>query len=162
MRTFLTVLYTAARIADLESALAKEKTRVEILRHEQLENMKLIAEYEDAAGMMVEQIRTYCTNNEGHFLAQKAEYNRLLQDERDAHLKSRLDRDYWFSRFLKTAEMIRTAHRLRCEEEDVGMRVAAGLQNEVRAYRNALGMEPEKPEEEYGWEILRDAPAGVE
>lgn len=35
-----------------------------------------------------------------------------------------------------------------------------GLQNEVRAYRSALGMELEKPEEEYGWEILKDVPNG--
>ena len=82
-----------------------------------------------------------------HFLAQKRHYNNLLQAERDAHLESRLDRDHWHNQTLKCAEMIRTAHRLRCEEDELPMRIVAGLQNEVRAYRNALGMEPERPEE---------------
>jgi hypothetical protein len=63
---------------------------------------------------------------------------------------------------MRCAEMIRTAYRLRCEEEEVPIRVVAGLQNEVRALRNALGLEPEKPEEEYGWEILKDVPLGVD
>ncbi|KAF3482542.1 uncharacterized protein GIQ15_05301 [Arthroderma uncinatum] len=153
---------TATRIAELERALAREKRRVETLRHEQVENMKLIAEYENAVGTMVEQIRNYCCNNEGHFLSQKRRYNDLLQAERDAHLASRLDRDYWHAQTMKCAEMIRTAYRLRCEEEVLPLRIVAGLQNEVRAYRNALGMDPEKPEEEWGWEILKDAPPGVE
>ncbi|KAM5472345.1 hypothetical protein MauCBS54593_002936 [Microsporum audouinii] len=153
---------TATRIAELERALAREKSRVETLRHEQVENMKLIAEYENAVGTMVEQIRNYCCNNEGHFLSQKRRYNDLLQAERDAHLASRLDRDYWHAQTMKCAEMIRTAYRLRCEEEELPLRIVAGLQNEVRAYRNALGMDPEKPEEEWGWEILKDAPPGVE
>lgn len=152
----------ATRIAELERALAREKRRVETLRHEQVENMKLIAEYENAVGTMVEQIRNYCCNNEGHFLSQKRRYNDLLQAERDAHLASRLDRDYWHAQTMKCAEMIRTAYRLRCEEEELPLRIVAGLQNEVRAYRNALGMDPEKPEEEWGWEILKDAPPGVE
>ena len=111
---------------------------------------------------MVEQIRNYCQNNNMHYLAQKRHYNNLLQAERDAHLESRLDRDHWHAQTMRCAEMIRTAYRLRCEEEEVPIRVVAGLQNEVRAYRNALGMEPEKPEEEYGWEILKDVPPGVE
>ncbi|OAL69766.1 hypothetical protein A7D00_5805 [Trichophyton violaceum] len=153
---------SATRIAELERALAREKRRVETLRHEQVENMKLIAEYENAVGTMVEQIRNYCCNNEGHFLSQKRRYNDLLQAERDAHLASRLDRDYWHAQTMKCAEMIRTAYRLRCEEEELPLRIVAGLQNEVRAYRNALGMDPEKPEEEWGWEILKDAPPGVE
>lgn len=149
---------SGARIAELERALAKEKRLTEILKREQVENTKLIGEYEAAVGTMVEQIRNYCQNNNMHFLSQKRHYNNLLQAERDAHLESRLDRDYWHTQTLKCAEMIRTAYRLRCEEEEVPIRVVAGLQNEVRAYRNALGMEPEKPEEEYGYEILKDVP----
>jgi len=152
----------AARIAELERALAKEKRTVEILKHEQDENTKLIGEYEAAVGTMVEQIRNYCQNNNMHFLAQKRQYNNLLQAERDAHLESRLDRDYWHAQTMRCSEMIRTAYRLRCEEEEVPIRIVAGLQNEVRAYRDALGMEPEKPEEEYGWEILKDVPPSVE
>jgi hypothetical protein len=62
---------------------------------------------------------------------------------------------------MKCAEMIRTAYRIRCEEEEVPWKVVAGLQNEVRAYRNALGMDPEKPEEEAGWEVLRDMPHAI-
>ncbi|PGH17571.1 hypothetical protein AJ80_04749 [Polytolypa hystricis UAMH7299] len=153
---------TAARIAELERSLAREKRTVEILKREQVENMKLIGEYETAVGTMVEQIRNYCQNNNMHYLAQKRHYNDLLQAERDAHLESRLDRDYWHAQTMKCSEMIRTAYRLRCEEEDVPIRVISGLQNEVRAYRNALGMEPEKPEEEYGWEVLKDLPPGAE
>lgn len=104
---------------------------------------------------MVEQIRHYCQNNNMQYFSQTKHYNDLLQAERDAHLESRLDRDHWHAQTLRCAEMIRTAYRLRCEEEDVPIRVVAGLQNEVRAYRFALGMEKEKPEEEYGWEILK-------
>ncbi|KAJ5166987.1 uncharacterized protein N7482_005768 [Penicillium canariense] len=148
---------TAARIAELERALAKEKRLVEDLKREQVENTKLISEYEASVSTMVEQIRNYCQNNNMHFLYQKSQYNSLLQAERDAHLASRLDRDYWHSQTMKCAEMIRNAHRLRSEEEELPVRIIAGLQNEVRAYRNALGMEPEKAEEEYGWEILKDA-----
>lgn len=129
---------------------------VEDLKREQLENTKLIGEWEASVGTMVEQIRNYCQNNNLHFLYQKSHYNNLLQAERDAHLESRLDRDYWHAQTMKCAEMIRTAHRLRSEEEELPVRIITGLQNEVRAYRNALGMEPEKPEEEYGWEILKD------
>ncbi|ODH38384.1 hypothetical protein ACO22_02383 [Paracoccidioides brasiliensis] len=153
---------TAARIAELERALAREKSLVEILKREQVENTKLIGEYETAVGTMVEQIRHYCQNNNMHYLAQKRHYNNLLQAERDAHLESRLDRDNWHAKAMRCAEMIRTAYRLRCEEEEVPIRVISGLQNEVRAYRNALGMEPEKPDEEYGWEILKDLPPGVD
>ncbi|KAK2807965.1 hypothetical protein FQN50_005207 [Emmonsiellopsis sp. PD_5] len=153
---------TAGRIAELERALAREKSIVEVLKREQVENTKLIGEYETAVGTMVEQIRHYCQNNNMHYLAQKRHYNNLLQAERDAHLESRLDRDNWHAKAMRCAEMIRTAYRLRCEEEEVPIRIISGLQNEVRAYRNALGMDPEKPEEEYGWEILKDLPPGAD
>lgn len=109
---------------------------------------------------MVEQIRNYCQNNNMHFLYQKSHYNNLLQAERDAHLESRLDRDYWHAQTMRCAEMIRNAHGMRTEEDQLPIRIVAGLQNEVRAYRNALGMDPERPEEEYGWEILKDTSSG--
>ncbi|KAJ5687446.1 hypothetical protein N7536_010065 [Penicillium majusculum] len=147
-----------ARIAELERALAKEKLVSADHKHHREENMKMIREFETAVGVMVEQIRNYCQNNNMHYLAQKKHYNNLLQAERDAHLESRLDRDYWHAQTMKCAEMIRTAYRLKCEEDDVPTRVISGLQNEVRAYRFALGMEPEKPEEEYGWEYLKTIP----
>ncbi|KAJ5901976.1 hypothetical protein N7495_002504 [Penicillium taxi] len=148
----------ATRISELERALAKEKRQVEHLKNEQIENTRLIGDYETAVGTMVEQVRNYCQNNNMHYLSLKGHYNNLLQAERDAHLESRLDRDYWHAQTMKCAEMIRTAHRLRSEEEDVPIRIVTGLQNEVRAYRNALGMEVENPEDEYGWEILKDIP----
>ncbi|CAG7946761.1 unnamed protein product [Penicillium nalgiovense] len=147
-----------ARIAELERALAKEKLVSADHKHHREENMKMVREFETAVGIMVEQIRNYCQNNNMHYLAQKKHYNNLLQAERDAHLESRLDRDYWHAQTMKCAEMIRTAYRLKCEEDDAPTRVITGLQNEVRAYRFALGMEPEKPEEEYGWEYLKNIP----
>ncbi|KAL3247346.1 hypothetical protein ABHI18_012435 [Aspergillus niger] len=153
---------TGARITELERALAKERRLVEVLRTEQAENAKLIGEYEATLGTMVEQIRNYCQNNNMHYLSQKRHYNNLLQAERDSHLESRLDRDYWHAQTMKCAEMIRTAYRLRSEEEELPIRIVAGLQNEVRAYRNALGMEPERPEDEFGWEILKDVPGSAE
>ena len=88
-------------------------------------------------------------------------YNRLLQEERDAHLATRLEKDDWHTKFMRSVEMIRTAYKLRCEEEENQGRIVAGLQNEVRAYRNALGMEPEKFEEEYGYEILKGFHGGA-
>ena len=57
--------------------------------------------------------------------------------------------------------MVRTAYKLRCEEEEVPVRIIAGLQNEVRAYRNALGLDPERFDEEVGFEILRDVKNGA-
>ncbi|OQE41065.1 hypothetical protein PENCOP_c005G03204 [Penicillium coprophilum] len=147
-----------ARIAELERALAKEKLLSADHKQHREENIKVIQEFETAVGVMVEQIRNYCQNNNMHYLAQKKHYNNLLQAERDAHLESRLDRDYWHAQTMKCAEMIRTAYRLKYEEDDVPTRVISGLQNEVRAYRFALGMEAEKPEEEYGWEYLKNIP----
>lgn len=35
-----------------------------------------------------------------------------------------------------------------------------GLQTEVRCLRRCLGMEAEKPEEETGWEYLKEGPPG--
>ncbi|CDM28675.1 hypothetical protein DTO013E5_893 [Penicillium roqueforti] len=147
-----------ARIAELERALAKEKLVSADHKYHREENMKMVREFEHAVGIMLEQIRNYCQNNNMHYLAQKKHYNNLLQAERDAHLESRLDRDYWHAQTMKCAEMIRTAYRLKCEEDDVPTRVISGLQNEVRAYRFALGMEAEKPDEEYGWEYLKNIP----
>ncbi|GAM42940.1 hypothetical protein TCE0_044f17354 [Talaromyces pinophilus] len=107
-------------------------------------------------GIMVEQIRNYCQNNNMYFLAQKKEYNALLQAERDAHLSSRLDRDHWHAQTMRLAEMLRTAYRLRCEEDQAPTTIIQALQSEVRALRSAIGLEPEKPEEETGYEFLKD------
>ena len=150
----------AARVADLERQLAREKNKSRILLEEQKENTKLIGEYEHALGEIVKDVRefSYSTKTEKTNIARH--YNKLLQDEKDAHLAARLEKDEWHTRFMRSVEMLRETYRLRCEEEEIPVRVISGLQNEVRAYRSALGMEPEKPEDEYGWEILKDMPNG--
>ena len=107
-------------------------------------------------------VRNYSYNNNMEKITIRKHYNKLLQDEKDAHLEARLEKDDWHAKFMRCVDMLRTAHRLRCDEEDVPIRVVAGLQNEVRAYRSALGMEPEKFEEEYGYEILKDVPGGAD
>lgn len=150
----------AARVADLERHLMHERSKVYVLIREQKENTKLIGEYETAVGNIVEMVRNYSFNNKTECNTLALHYNTLLQEEKDAHLGARLEKDHWHARFLESIGMLREAFRLRCEEEDVPIRVVAGLQNEVRAYRNALGMEPEKVEEEYGWEILKDVRDG--
>ena len=105
-----------------------------------------------------EQIRDYASKNEDRFLAQKRHYNDLLQQEKDEHLQTRLDRDHWHAQTLRVCEMIRIAYRLRCDEWCDEYRVIIGLQSEVRCLRRCLGMESEKPEEETGWPYLEDAP----
>ncbi|KAL8869392.1 MAG: hypothetical protein Q9174_004304 [Haloplaca sp. 1 TL-2023] len=149
---------TTARVADLEQQLSQEQNRIRTLIREQKENTKLIGEYETAVGNIVEMVRNYSYNNKQERTSLSLHYNKLLQDEKDAHLAARLEKDDWHSKFMRSVGQLREAYRLRCEEEELPIRVVAGLQNEVRAYRNALGMEPEKPEEEYGWEILKDTP----
>ncbi|KAI4117545.1 MAG: hypothetical protein LQ345_002246 [Seirophora villosa] len=149
---------SAARIAELEKQLAHEQNRVRTIMREQKENTKLIGEYETAVGNIVEMVRNYSYNNKQERTSLALHYNKLLQDEKDAHLAARLEKDDWHTKFMRSVEMLREAYKLRCEEEELPVRIVSGLQNEVRAYRNALGMEAEKPQEEYGWEILKDAP----
>ncbi|KAL9013082.1 MAG: hypothetical protein Q9173_002198 [Seirophora scorigena] len=149
---------SAARTAELEKQLAHEQNRVRTIMREQKENTKLIGEYETAVGNIVEMVRNYSYNNKQERTSLSLHYNKLLQDEKDAHLAARLEKDDWHTKFMRSVEMLREAYKLRCEEEELPVRIVSGLQNEVRAYRNALGMEPEKPQEEYGWEILKDAP----
>ncbi|KAL2038097.1 hypothetical protein N7G274_009044 [Stereocaulon virgatum] len=151
---------SGARIADLERQLSREQNKSRILLEEQKENTKLIGEYENALGDIVKDVREYSFNTKTRETNIARHYNKLLQDEKDAHLAARLEKDEWHSRFMRSVEMLREAFRLRCEEEEVPVRVVSGLQTEVRAYRSALGMELEKPEEEYGWEILKDMPTG--
>ncbi|ETI20305.1 hypothetical protein G647_08339 [Cladophialophora carrionii CBS 160.54] len=145
-----------AKIRELELELAKQKHLVELYKHEQKENTNLIAMYEEAMGTAVEQVRNYCGDIEGRFLRQRRHYNDLLQQEKDEHLQSRLDRDHWHAQTLKVCEMIRTAHRLRSEEWHEEYTIIAALQGEVRILRRVIGMEAEKPEEETGWPYLKD------
>ena len=112
-------------------------------------------------GNIVEMVRNYSFNNKTEKTSISLHYNKLLQDEKDAHLAARLEKDDWHAKFMRSVEMLREAYRLRCEEEETPIRIVAGLQNEVRAYRNALGMDPEKPEDEFGYEILKDVADGA-
>ncbi|KAL8932865.1 MAG: hypothetical protein Q9216_006637 [Gyalolechia sp. 2 TL-2023] len=149
---------SAARVADLEKQLAQEQNRIRTIVREQKENTKLIGEYETAVGNIVEMVRNYSYNNKQDRTSLSLHYNKLLQDEKDAHLAARLEKDDWHAKFMRSVEMLREAYKLRCQEEELPVRIVSGLQNEVRAYRNALGMDPERPEEEFGWEILKDVP----
>lgn len=151
---------SAARIADLERKLAHEQIKVRILLDEQKENTKLIGDYEHHLGEIVKDVREYSYNNKTEKTNIAKHWNNLLQAEKDTHLDTREKLNESNAKVLRCAEMMREAFRLRCEEEDLPIRVVAGLQNEVRAYRSALGMEAEKPDEEYGWEILKDVPNG--
>ena len=149
---------TDARIRELELELSKQKQLVELYKHEQKENTGLIAMYEEAMGNAVEQIRNYCGDIEGRFLRQRKHYNDLLQQEKDDHLASRLDRDHWYAQTLKVCEMIRTANRLRTDEWNEEYTIIATLQGQVRVLRRVFGMEAEAPEEEAGWPYLKDLP----
>ncbi|KAI5294730.1 hypothetical protein KEM52_003341 [Ascosphaera acerosa] len=146
----------AARIADLEQALAHERMTKSVLLAEQQENLSLISAYEDSMTEVVSQIRNYCQNQNLNLLAQRKHYNHLLQEERDAHLQSRMERDHWHDMAVSCGEMVRQAYRLRSEEEEDSVRVVEALQNEVRALRGALGMNRQDEEDETGWEVLKD------
>ena len=113
-------------------------------------------------GTATEQIRNYCCDNNDRYLAQRRHYNNLLQAEKDEHLQSRLDRDHWHAQTMKVCGMIRHAYRLRCDEWSEELAIISGLQNEVRVYRNAMGMEKERSEDETGWPYLKDAPLNLE
>lgn len=153
---------SASQIRKLEMQLLKANRAIEVLKSEQSNNTELIGKYEDALSTSTEQIRNYCTENNMNYLAQRRHYNNLLQAEKDEHLHSRLDRDYWHAQTLKVCEMLRTAHRLRMDEWGDDLTVISGLQNEVRVLRKALGLDAEKPEEETGWPYLRDAPLNLD
>lgn len=147
-----------ARIRELELELAKANRTIDIYRNEQGENTALIADYENALGGATDQIRNYCCDNNDRYLAQRRHYNGLLQAEKDDHLQSRLERDEWHAKCMQVCEMIRKAYRLRCDEWNQELSVIAGLQGEVRILRKCLGVEEERPEEETGWQYLREVP----
>ena len=146
----------AARIRELELELARANRTIDLYRNEQGENTALIADYENALGNATDQIRNYCCDNNDRYLAQRRHYNGLLQAEKDEHLQSRMERDEWHAKCMQVCEMIRKAYRLRCEEWNQEQTVISGLQGEVRILRKCLGMEEERPEEETGWEYLRE------
>lgn len=146
------------RILELEREVLKKDSLIEAYKHEQKENTSLIADYEDSLGTITEQIRDYCLGIENRFLDQRHHYNNLLQQEKDEHLQTRLERDEWHGKTLRCAEMIRTASRLRNDEWYDEYKIIAGLQGEVRCYRRVLGMDPQKAEEEGGYPYLKDLP----
>ena len=128
---------------------------------EQKKNIELIGDYEHGMGEVTRMVResTYNVHTERNNIAKH--WNGQLQAEKDSHLQTRYELNDANAKVVKLAGMLREAYRLRCEEEDVPIRVIAGLQNEVRAYRSALGMEPEKFEDEFGYEILKDVKNGA-
>ncbi|KAK5073054.1 hypothetical protein LTR51_005696 [Lithohypha guttulata] len=147
-----------AKIRELERELAKSNKIIELYKHEQKENTALIGQYEQGLWQATDQIRVYTNKSEDRFIAQREHYNDLLQQEKDEHLQTRLERDHWQQQTLRVCEMIRKAYRLRVDEWCDEYRTVVGLQSEVRCYRRVLGMPPEKPEEETGWPYLKDAP----
>lgn len=150
----------AARIADLTRQVNQLQHVKQTLVREQHENTKLIGEYETSLGSIAEEIRNFAYAKHLEKARLSREYNKLLQEEKDTHLATRLEKDDWHAKFMRSVEMVRIAYKLRCEEEEQPVRIIAGLQNEVRAYRNALGMEPERFEEETGFEVLRELKNG--
>lgn len=151
---------TAARIADLERRLLREQNNFHILKHEQRENIELIAKWEHEVGELLRRVRDHTFDNKQEQISIAHHYNNLLQEEKDAHLTIRLEKDEWHAKFMRAVGMLREAYRLRCEEEETPISVIAGLQEEVRALRSVCGMEPEKPEEEAVYQFLKDVKTG--
>lgn len=118
----------------------------------------MIGQYEEAVGIMTEQIRNYCLGIDARFLDQKRHYNNLLQAEKDDHLKTRLDRDEAYGHYLNKTGQIRHANRLRTDEYCDELRIIVALQLQVRCLRRVVGWDVETPEEEAGWEYLKDNP----
>lgn len=147
-----------ARIRELERELSNANTLIDQYKYEQKENTALVGQYEQGLWHATEQIRGYSGDNEMRYLAQKRHYNQLLQQEKDEHHDTRLDRDHWQAQTLRLCDMLRTAYRMRVDEWSDEYRVIVGLQSEVRCYRRLLKMEVEEPEEETGWQYLKDAP----
>ena len=151
----------AGRIAELERQLTREQSKVRVLREEQRENTKLIGEYEHHLGEIVKDVREYSFSNKSEKSNIARHYNKLLQEEKDAHLEARMEKDEWHARFMRSVEMLRESYRLRCEEEEMPTKIIQGLQTEVRSLRSALGWEPQKLEDEAGFDWLRDTPDGT-
>ena len=152
--------WPVARVTELERQLAHAQNTARILREEQTENIKLIGDYEHHLGEVVKSIRDAAFNAQTEKTRIDTHWNALLQAEKDRHLETRFSLNEANAYVLELHGILGKAYRLRCEEEDVPLTVIAGLQNEVRAYRQAAGMEPQKPEEEFGYEFLKDMPNG--
>ena len=131
-----------------------------ILFREQRENGKLIGEYEQALEKVVAMLRDYAFNKEMEKSKLAKQYLHTLQTERDEHLKTRLERDTSNTHTLKLIGQMRQAYKMSMEESLPETDVIAGLQNEVRSLRGALGLPKEKFEDETGYSILKHVSGG--
>jgi hypothetical protein len=132
-----------------------------VLFREQRENGKLIGEYEQALEKVTGMLRDFAYNKECEKNKLARQYLETLQAERDEHLQTRLERDAANAEVLKLRGQIRHAYRLAAEESIPELTIVAGLQNEVRSYRAALGLPKEKFEDEFGYPILKHEKGGV-
>ena len=153
-------LAAKAKIAELEKKLFTSEALVQVLRREQRENGKLIGEYEQALDKVVGMLRDFAAAQTEEKAALARRYLGMLQAERNEHQQTRFQRDEYLAKVMELAENIRIAYRLRCEESVPDLEIVAGLQTEVRAYRNAMGMEAEKREDETGWPVLKSVKEG--
>ncbi|KAI4155147.1 MAG: hypothetical protein LQ340_001195 [Diploschistes diacapsis] len=149
------------RIAGLTQKLSSADSLIRVLKREQRENGRLIGEYEQALDKVVGMLRDFARAQAEEKTGIASRYLTMLQAERDEHLQTRFERDGYVAKIIELEGKIRTAYRLRCEESVPDVEIIAGLQNEVRGYRAALGMEPERFEEEFGWPVLRGVKNGV-
>lgn len=137
-------------------------TTISTLHRESRENARLIGDYESALGSIVEMVRNSAYNQSTAATTLATHYNRLLQEEKDAHLEARLEAGEWRERYGRVVEMLREGYRRSCEEEGGGVGVVRGLQEEVRALRKVVGLPEEAREEEGGWSVLRGEMEGGE
>lgn len=112
---------------------------VSTLARENRENTRLIGDYEVALGSVVEMVRNYAFSQNQAAATLATHYNRLLQEEKDAHLEARLEGGEWRGRFERCVEMLREGYRRACEEEGVEEEVVRELREEVRALRKVVG-----------------------
>ena len=155
------VFAVAARVADLTHKLSEAESINKTLLREQRENGKLIGEYEQALEKVVAMLRDYAFNKEMEKSSLAKQYLHTLQTERDEHLKTRLERDTANTHILKLIGQMRQAYKMSVEESLPEIEAVAGLQNEVRSLRGALGLPKQKFEEELGYSVLKHLQGGA-
>lgn len=127
---------------------------ISTLSRENRENTRLIGDYEVALGSVVEMVRNYAFHQNQAAATLATHYNRLLQEEKDAHLEARLEGGEWRGRFERCVEMLREGYRRSCEEEGVEEEVVRELREEVRGLRKVVGEGGE------GGEVRREVGGG--
>lgn len=127
---------------------------ISTLSRENRENTRLIGDYEVALGSVVEMVRNYAYSQNQAAATLATHYNRLLQEEKDAHLEARLEGGEWRGRFERCVEMLREGYRRACEEEGVEEEVVRELREEVRGLRKVVGEGGE------GGEVRREVGGG--